>query len=461
MGKYGCAKCGKEFNQKSHYERHVNKKNPCIYEDKLNEIIDKKIEEKINNIENINNETPKKTTEFSALSKQLTNDIPKEIKKNNGIYFTPPSCIYKNIEVLKKYFKNISNVLEPSCGSGEYITILQKIYPYLDITGIEFNQTIFKSIEKMNSNNVTIKNLDFLKMNDDTKYDLIIGNPPYFVMKKKDIDEKYCKYFEGRPNIFIIFILKSLELLNDNGILSFVLPKNFMNCLYYAKTRKHIFKKFQIIDLFECSDKYIETQQETIILIIRKQSKIDNSQFVIDLHKYIVFSYPDNIVKINQLYENSKSFHDLDFKVSVGTVVWNQCKDILTDDTKETRLIYSSDIKNNQLIMKNYSNKEKKNFIKKAGIKNPTLVINRGYGVGEYKFDYCLIDGDFNYLIENHLICITYKKTISPEELMKLYQKIISSLNDERTLEFIKLYFGNNAINTTEMNYILPIYQDI
>lgn len=26
MVKYGCAKCGKEFNQKSHYERHMTKK---------------------------------------------------------------------------------------------------------------------------------------------------------------------------------------------------------------------------------------------------------------------------------------------------------------------------------------------------------------------------------------------------------------------------------------------------
>ena len=42
-----------------------------------------------------------------------------------------------------------------------------------------------------------------------------------------------------------------------------------------------------------------------------------------------------------------------------------------------------------------------------------------------------------------------------------MYEKVIKSLKDERTQEFIKLYFGNNAINTTELNYILPIYYDI
>lgn len=29
MGKYDCEKCGKEFNQKSHYTAHVNKKSLC------------------------------------------------------------------------------------------------------------------------------------------------------------------------------------------------------------------------------------------------------------------------------------------------------------------------------------------------------------------------------------------------------------------------------------------------
>ena len=39
MGKYNCEKCGKEFNQKSHYTTHTNKKNPCVIESKMNEII--------------------------------------------------------------------------------------------------------------------------------------------------------------------------------------------------------------------------------------------------------------------------------------------------------------------------------------------------------------------------------------------------------------------------------------
>jgi DNA adenine methylase len=47
MGKYNCEKCGKEFNQKSHYTTHANKKNPCVVESKMKELIDNAVKEKL------------------------------------------------------------------------------------------------------------------------------------------------------------------------------------------------------------------------------------------------------------------------------------------------------------------------------------------------------------------------------------------------------------------------------
>jgi adenine-specific DNA-methyltransferase len=412
--------------------------------------------------------------DYSSLSKDLTNKLPSAVKKENGIYFTPPSCITNNINLLKPYMSEIKSVLEPSCGSGEFITSLQSQFPNtISITGIELNDTIYNSILHLaedgtsKGSNVKIIKQDFLNYSPGAKFDLIIGNPPFYVMKKDMVDEVYYPYFVGRPNIFILFIIKSLELLNDNGILSFILPKNFLNCLYYDKTRKFICDNFQILHIIECHDKFLETQQETIMFIVRKKSglKIDNTKFALPIDKYTVFVLDINMAGIIKLYEKSKTLFELGFTVSVGTVVWNQCKEILTDDVIKTRLIYCSDIVDNKLSIKKYKSNEKKNYIDKPGLAHPMIVINRGYGVGEYKFNYCLIDTSSEYLIENHLICIEFNKenigSVKKDELIKMYNKVIKSLNDKRTQEFINLYFGNNAINTTELNYILPIYYDI
>lgn len=397
---------------------------------------------------------------YSELSYKLTKEISKSDKKEQGIYFTPPKTIHTIISCLEPYLTENPNetryVLEPATGSNEFILPLQK-FQHLNIDAIEKNETIYNSIKHMSSSNLRILNEDFLNYQISTEYHFIVGNPPYFVMKKSDVDKSFYDYFDGRPNIFILFIAKSLSLLKENGILAFVLPQNFLNCLYYNKTRQYINKHFTILQILECDDEYLDTKQKTIILIIQKKQDT-NENFTLEVNDYVLFGTVDSIVEIKELYADSTSLSALGFEVNVGTVVWNQCKAILTDDSLKTRLIYSSDISDKNLVFKSYSNKDKKNFIDKKGETGPLLVINRGYGVGNYNFEYCLIEYESEYLIENHLICIRYTKPIPPSELIVLYNKIIQSLSNEKTKQFISLYFGNNAINTVELNHILPIY---
>ena len=396
----------------------------------------------------------------SNLSYKLTKQISNIDKKNNGIYFTSQYTIHKNIEILKPYMKHIKNVLEPSCGSCEYILELNKMYNNLNIIGIEYNKIIYNSIKIFKQDNIELLNEDYLKYKNDKLYDLIIGNPPYYVMKKNNVEKMYYNYFDGRPNIFILFIIKSLKILNDNGILSFILPVNFLNCLYYNKTREYISQYYKIIHISYCNNDYIDTSQETIIFIIQKNNdNNNNNKFIINNNtSYTIFGISENVIKINSLYNNSTTLQKMGFKVNVGNIVWNQCKDILTNDNSKTLLIYSSDIKSKKLNIQTYSNESKKNYIDKEGDNGLLLVINRGYGKGCYNFEYCLIEIENDYLVENHLICIKYTKTISKKELKILYKKIIKSFDNDKTKEFVKLYFGNNAINTTELYEILPIY---
>jgi len=429
---------------------------------------------------------------YSALSKELTAKIAKEEKQAQGIYFTPPACVAKNLALLAPYMGGVKTVLEPACGSGEYLTALQAAYPALHLTGIEYNATIYAAIAPLANDHLALLQTDYLAYTPTTNFDLIIGNPPYYVLKKTAVPKVYWPYFDGRPNIFLLFLIKSFELLREGGLLSFVLPKNFLNCLYYDKTRAYLNLHGRILHIADGgTDKYLETQQETIIFIVQKQAqqaqaqqaqaqqaqaqaqpaqaqqapgkiKIKkkllkpiaqrNSAFVLQRNTYTIFATPENIQTFQGLYKNTKTLNELGFKVSVGTVVWNQCKELLTADPQQTRLIYSSDIAQNTLSPKTYANPAKKNFIHQAGWTRPVLVVNRGYGVGDYKLNCCLLAGTEPYLLENHLIYI---------EGPGAYEKIMASLLDPRTTAFIKAYFGNNAVNTTELGAVLPIYQDI
>jgi adenine-specific DNA-methyltransferase len=429
---------------------------------------------------------------FSNLSYTLTKHINKKEKHDNGIYFTPPNTIIRCLEIISKHRGEatvpLHNILEPSCGSCEFIEKARLYYPNASITGVEYNKTIYENIKYKYANAanaatddtgiVRIIEGDFLKTAFCEKFDLIIGNPPYYVLPKTDVDRQYYAYFDGRPNIFLLFIIKSMTLLADDGILCFILPKSFLNCLYYNKTRKYIYDNYTIISILECEDDYIDTEQQTIIFIIQKGANAanaanNNKNYILDnlSNHYTIFATLDVITRLNELYIHATTLNALQFKVSVGNIVWNENKALLTDDPQKTRLIYSSDIKNNTLSIKKYANSDKKNYINKSGTNEPLLVINRGYGVGNYNFEYSLIncssgssgssgssDGDDcdikEYLIENHLICIRCECDADKDKYIQIYK----SFGDERTAEFIKLYFGNNAINTTELSYILPIY---
>ena len=397
---------------------------------------------------------------FTDLSKTITKKINNSIKRKNGIFFTPQSIIKKNLEIIKNIDIEIIDILEPSCGSCEFINVLDNIFDNVNITGIEYMELIFNSIKNLSYKNKFIAfNDNYITWNADKKYDLIIGNPPYYVMKKDTVDAMYYQYFDGRPNIFILFIIKSLSLLKNNGILSFILPSNFLNCLYYDKVRRLINNNYKIIDIQACDDdNYLNTAQNTIIFIIQNNNNTENNKtYSLNMNGYTIFNTPDKIKKLNTLYVNSTNLHQLNFDVNIGNIIWNQCKDILTDDSRMTRLIYNSDIINGKISLHKYNNNAKKNFIHKDGINKRCIIVNRGYGTGKYTFDYCLLDVEYNYLLENHIINIRYNGDDNEEEI---YQKIINSFKNNKTQEFIDLYFKNNAINTTEFKYIFPIFMN-
>lgn len=393
--------------------------------------------------------------EFRDISIKFNKSISKTDRQNNGIFFTPKSGRNKLINIIQSLNINPKKILEPSFGSGEFIEDINIIYPKSIINGVEKHKDMYETLQKKYENNKNIKlyNEDFISYDTNNKYDLILGNPPYFVVKDKNEE---CMI--GRGNIFVMFIHKCIkEHLNDNGILAFVLPTSLYNCSYYEPCRKYINKTCDIIYLENLKIKYYDTTQNTMLLVLKK-TKIENDDKYIFKTNNLVYITPF-YKELNELIKGSSTLKELGFLVKGGDIVWNEHKKDL--DNSGTLLIYSNNIVNNKLVIKpeGFGGDNKKQYIKninKEKQSGPVIVIPRGYGTSSsFKFSYAYIDETVgNFYAENH-VNIIYPTT---NDAIKYFDRIKRSFEYENTLKFIEYFDGKSAISKNELQNIFPIF---
>jgi hypothetical protein len=406
------------------------------------------------------------TTQFSELTLKVTKILTKQEKKEYGIFISPKSIISSLFSTVISHLENnissIKRILEPSCGTCEIINHCDKLLNEVEMDGIELNDKIYGSIKDLTfKNKVNIINIDFIKYKTEKLYDLIIGNPPYFVCKKNDIPIEYQEYINGRPNIFGIFILHSLSLLKPGGILALIIPNSFLNSLYYSNIRNYIKQTCTIvkIDDYSSLNDFIDTEQSTFGLVLQKNMV---PQILGECNYSMLFNgnyiFTNNSTRLKEIFENSTTIAKMGLAVRTGQIVWNQVKDELTDNEEDTILIYNSNIsKDNKFEIKDFKNEEKKQYINRDGRIDPVLVVNRGNGNSDYKLNYTIIKtGPF--LIENHLNEIYSPKKMKQNDLLELYGKIIKSFENPKTKKFIEIFLGNNSLSKTELETIFPIY---
>jgi adenine-specific DNA-methyltransferase len=220
-------------------------------------------------------------------------------KKTTGSYYTPDflaNFILKRIENYIKKFDKLS-ILEPSVGNGSFLNALINInftihknnisFKAIDINRKELN--ILKKIEIKNIYSEFIHK-DFLRFSkdDNNLYDLIIGNPPY--IKKANLSKnqiKFCRYIHNSvnlseqtfKNIWSAFLIKSVRLLNEDGILAFILPSELLQVKYSEKIREFLKKEFKKIEIFTFSELLFECKGQNTIIFIGYKKSIDKGIF--------------------------------------------------------------------------------------------------------------------------------------------------------------------------------------
>lgn len=109
---------------------------------------------------------------------------------------------------------------------------------------------------------------------DNGGFDIVIGNPPY--INVENLDEKTKDYLftnystcQGRTDIYIGFIEKSIALMNCKGVTSFIIPYSYTNQNYGELSRKMLTEKYSINEIVDTSNYYVFDNAVVKNIIIR------------------------------------------------------------------------------------------------------------------------------------------------------------------------------------------------
>ena len=228
MGKYNCPRCGKDFKQKSHFETHKKRKTPCENTiEKMKEMVEKAVEERMNNmypientfqtsstIESVN-ETETATPDImtvlnTTLETKSYNDIAKYVNvaagtvkrwkelnsvpssyqfdlfklnnipidyakfsyKDKDQFYTPTETAKKCFGIFQEFLIKMGETdteytyIEPSAGDGSFLDVLPK------------DRTLALDIEPKVENIDTQDYLSWVPSDNNKKY-IVFGNPPF------------------------------------------------------------------------------------------------------------------------------------------------------------------------------------------------------------------------------------------------------------------------------------------
>lgn len=188
-------------------------------------------------------------------------------RKKNGMYFTPSRIANRLINNLSDSVNlKEKSICDICCGSGNFLlALLHKGISFDNIYGIDIDD-ICVSIARinmfLNNTSLTIEQLySHLICNDaltnqNNKFDIIIGNPPWGFEYNKEYIKKLKKTYTVAKNkgfeSYDLFIEKGINLLNDNGYLAYLLPEAVMNVKSHLTIRNLILNKmsFKFVDYF-------------------------------------------------------------------------------------------------------------------------------------------------------------------------------------------------------------------
>ena len=284
--------------------------------------------------------------------------VIKQNRKNKfGQYFTPKVVAEFMIEMAS--ISKDSKILEPSCGQGVFLELLQQ-KGFNNLTAFEIDQELANEFN-------CVKYESFISAKIDEKFDLIIGNPPYIRWKNLESELKqelsnnpiWNKYFNSLCDYLYIFILKSIELLNDNGELIFICPEYWMNTTHSISLRNYMVQNGYFEEIYHFNETPI-FDKVTVSIIIFKFVKSKEKKDKINVSKFYA-NQKLTAETLNNL-KNKIHFKDAEF-LSVSQFKLNERWLLQSDEVRqELKILETNCLKKSQNTLLNLFDEDKQQF---------------------------------------------------------------------------------------------------
>ena len=235
-------------------------------------------------------------TEYLELSSVLTPEEYASARESTlTAFYTPPeviTAIYKAMEQMD--FKE-GNLLEPSCGIGNFIGMLPDAMQDSKIYGVELD-TISAGIAQQLYQKTTIAAQGFEETNlPDSFFDGVVGNVPFGDFKVSD--KRYDKH---KFLIHDYFFAKSLDKLRPGGVMALVTSKGTMDKETLA-VRKYIAQRAELLGAIRLPNNTFKgnagTEVVSDILILQKRDRL------IDIEPdWVYLDTDENGIKMNSYF---------------------------------------------------------------------------------------------------------------------------------------------------------------
>ena len=428
-------------------------------------------------------------------------------KEEFAQYLTPAEIASFMAKITMRYFKpdRMVNILDPGAGTGILSCaltneILKQKKIKINIDAYEIDSSILtelkKSYEYLKSTNCVqyhICERNFISdigvdiaWGINKKYDTIIMNPPYKKINTNTIYKSVLRdIFIDTVNTYSAFMAIGIKMLEENGVLTAIVPRSFCNGLYFLPFRKFLYENTTIkhLHIFESRKENFKEEnvlQENIIIVLKKtkdkckdvtityskEKQFRNfSEKNVTLNEVININDPQYYISIPNFIENHKNVpleytnKELGFDISTGPVVDFRVKEKLQYDSGEIPLLYPIHIRNCKINWPIVS--KKPNSIILDEQEKEKICFKRGYYILLKRFSSkeerhriqatLLTPEDIPaeyFTVENHLNII-HKNKCSLEK--NLAYSLVEYLNSDYCDTIFRMFSGHTQVNATDL----------